>query len=182
MTEGEEATAEKFFVGCRAFGALLRTLEKADADRLSCVLDEAVVREALPAAEDEGASTAMRLVNAAENFALLELCTLLSKEEAASVSRELNRASHVKVRMHERVMELGLVAFVSWCPPHIVQAVARVLGLCGVGGCSDEWFGSLEARHAVADELFMVGTMRMLETLGKQALRSAAPSTRACPR
>ena len=189
------------FLGCRAVGALLRTVEKVDDARLREVLRDKGICAAVPSGRAPALTTVQRFANAVENFALMELCTVLTKADVAAIARAhargrgctrgrgrargrgrgcgraSSRGSRRKGstkgsrRVHEMVLGMGLDAFLKWAPAATIKSVAAALGLTAVEGCSDEWFGTLEARHAVADELTMVGLMRLLLALGEERLR-----------
>lgn len=163
---------DRCFLGCRAVGALMRTVEKVDEARLREVLQDKGVCDAVPAGDKPPLTTVQRFANAVENFALLELCTVLSGEDVAALAPVLVDSGCTGTSgVHEAVLRMGLCAFLERAPPAVVQRLATALGFTAVEGCSDEWFGSLEARHALADELTMVGLMRLLYALDEETLR-----------
>ena len=159
MTDEEEL----FYIGHRAFGALFRELRRADDDKLAEILRDRGVRDAVSNAKT--LNPLQVFMNTVENFALLELCTYMSKEDAATVSRAIHKSCKKKPRMLDWIMEIGLSSFLESTESSVVKGVAAVLGLTPVEGCPDEWFDSSDARNAVADELMMVGTMKLLSSL-----------------
>lgn len=161
------------FLGCRAVGALMRTVEKVDDERLREVLLDKAVCDAVPSGKTPALTTVQRFANAVENFALMELCSVLTKADVVAIARarESARKAGSSSGVHEMILEMGLGGFLEWAPPETIKSAATALGLTAVEGCSEVWFGTQEARHAVADELTMVGLMRMLLAMDEETLR-----------
>ena len=160
------------FLGCRAVGALMRTVEKVDDERLREVLLDKAICDAVPSGKTPALTTVQRFANAVENFALMELCSVLTKADVVAIARARESASKAgSGSVHEMILEMGLGGFLEWAPPETIKSAATALGLTAVEGCSEVWFGTQEARHAVADELAMVGLMRMLLAMDEETLR-----------